>query len=256
MKYYEELVDLQCFSRADVVTLTGNEHTADSLIIEYKRKGYIQSVRRNSYVTISMETKMPVANRYRIATNIMSGSYISHHSAFEYYGCANQVFHEVYVSGINKFAPFEYDDVFYRYIAPRIDVGIDGKADGIRVTDIERTLLDSINDFEKIGGLEELLRCIEMILYLDEAKLIAYLDQYDKHFLYQKAGYILEHMKKPLRLSEKFFKHCEVNQAKSVRYLYHGIEHEPNMFQNKWNLIVPKDLMKLLSDGGTELAEF
>lgn len=168
MKYYEELVDLQCFSRADVVTLTGNEHTADSLIIEYKRKGYIQSVRRNSYVTISMETKMPVANRYRIATNIMSGSYITHHSAFEYYGCANQVFHEVYVSGINKFAPFEYDDVFYRYIAPRIDVGIDGKADGIRVTDIERTLLDSINDFEKISGLEELLRCVEMIPYLDE----------------------------------------------------------------------------------------
>ncbi len=87
-----------------------------------------------------------------------------------------------------SFTAFEFDDVYYRYVALRIDAGTVQKEDGIRVTDIERTVLDSINDFEKIAGLEELLRCLEMIPFVDEEKLLWYLELYDKQFLYQWAG--------------------------------------------------------------------
>lgn len=236
MKYYKDLIDLQCFSRSDVERLTGNANAANSLINAYKQKGYIETVRRNLFVAISMETRQSVANRYRIASGIMENSYISHHSAFEYYGCANQVFNEVYVSGPNRFIPFEYDDVAYKYIAPRIDSGILKKNDGVHVTDMERTILDSINDFEKIAGLEELLRCLELVPYIDEQKLLDYLELYHKQFLWQKTGYILWHLKKSLRLSDCFFEKCEQKRAGSVRYLYHGIEHESNIFDGRWKL--------------------
>jgi hypothetical protein len=49
---------------------------------------------------------------------------------------------------------------------------------GVRVTDIERTVIESIRDYNKIGGFEELLNCLEGIHYLDEAKLLRYLDIY------------------------------------------------------------------------------
>lgn len=252
MKYYKELVDLQCFSRADAERITGNKKAADSILREYQKKGYIESVKRNLYTAISIETKQSVANRYRIASNVMDGSYLSHHSAFEYFGCANQVFYEVYVSGAKRFAVFEYDGVSYRYIAPRINTGIVQNDDGVRTTDIERTVLDSINDFEKIAGLEELLRCLELIPYVNEEKLLSYLAHYGKQFLYQKTGYILWHLKKTLRLSDKFFEFCEENQLHSVRYLYHGIESEPHTFDKRWKLVVPQDLMKLIAEGGGE----
>jgi predicted transcriptional regulator of viral defense system len=255
MRYYESLVDLQCFSRADVERLTQNKYAADFLIKDYKRKGYIDSVRRNLFVAMSMETKQAAASRYRIASGILRGNYISHHSAFEYYGCANQVFYEVYVSGEGRFAHFEYDDVTYRYVAPRIGLGVVQKGDGVRVTDMERTILDSINDFEKIGGLEELLRCLELIPYVDENNLLRYLQAYDKQILYQKAGYILNHLQKQLRLSDSFFEVCESMRKGSVRYLYHGIEYEPNTFNNRWGLVVPQDLMKLIMEGGSENAQ-
>ena len=255
MKYYERLVELQCFSRADAVRLTQNKYVADSLIKEYKRKGYIESVRRNLFVTVSLETKRAIANRYRIASSILCGNYISHHSAFEYYGFANQVFYEMYVSGEGRFANFEYDDITFRYVAPRIEFGVVEKEDRVCVTDIERTVLDSINDFEKIGGLEELLRCLELITYVDENQLLRYLEVYDKQFLYQKTGYILERLKKQLRLSDSFFDVCKSKRKGSVRYLYHGIEHEPNTFNNHWNLVVPHDLMKLISKGVNEDAD-
>jgi len=250
LKYYKELIQLQCFTHRDVERVTGNAKTAESLLYHYQKKGYIKSVKRNLYVAMSMETGQPVPNRYRIASHITEGAYISHHSAFEYYGYANQVFYEVYVSGEKRFNHFEHDDLTYRYIAPRMSVGIEEKPDGVRVTDIERTVLDSINDFEKIAGFEELLRCLELIPRINEEKLLEYLKQYDKQFLYQKTGYILNYLKSELRLSDRFFEICERSVSKSIRYLYNGIEHEPNAFDSRWQLHTPKNLLKILSQGG------
>jgi predicted transcriptional regulator of viral defense system len=249
MKYYKEFLELQCFTRADAVRLIGNVETANSILTNYQKKGYIESVKRNLFVVISLETGQSLPNRYRIASNITEGSYISHHSAFEYFGCANQVFYEVYVSGAKRFALFEYDDITYSYVAPRVDIGISEQVDGVRVTDIERTVLDSINDFEKIAGLEELLRCLELVPRVEENKLLEYLERYDKQMLYQKTGYILSHFKKELRLSDYFFETCERKVSKSVRYLYNGIEHEKKVFDNRWQIYVPTSLLKLLSQG-------
>ncbi|MDR1000327.1 MAG: transcriptional regulator [Clostridiales bacterium] len=250
MKYYKELLRQRCFTRADVIALTGSEGAANSLLHDYQKKGYIEQVKRNLYVAVSMETEQSAASRYYIGSHITEGSYLSHHSAFEYFGCANQVFYEVYVSGGKRFAPFEYDDVMFRYVAPRISPGMVERPDGVRVTDIERTVLDSIGDFEKIAGLEELLHCLELVPYLDEIRLLAYLDEYRKQVLYQKTGYILEHLKKDLRLSEGFFEACESKVSKSVRYLYQGVEHEPNTYNKRWRLYVPQNLMKLISREG------
>ena len=85
MKYYEQLVQLGCFTKKDVEQLTGNSGTTYSLLQNYKKKGYIEQVKRNLYAAISMETKQPAATRFQIASHIKSDSYITHHSAFEYY---------------------------------------------------------------------------------------------------------------------------------------------------------------------------
>ncbi len=44
---------------------------------------------------------------------------------------------------------------------------------GVRITDLERTVIDSIHDYKKIGGLEELMYCLEGVHYLDETKLVS-----------------------------------------------------------------------------------
>lgn len=250
MKHYKELAGLQCFSRADVERVTGNPDAANSLIHSYQKKGLIASVKRNLFVAISLETGQAVPNRYRIASGISDSAYITHHSAFEYYGCANQVFYEVYVSADKRFSSFEYDDISYRYVAPRAAFGIIEKPDGVRVTDMERTVLDAISDFDKIAGFEELLNCLLLIPYLDEDKLLSYLKQYDKQFLFQKAGYILSHFKDELRLSNKFFSSCEQEVSKSVRYIWNGIQHQSNIFDSRWQMVVPKQPLGLLSQGG------
>ena len=249
MKHYKELLEMGCFTRNDVCMLLKNEDATHSLLYDYTRKGLIERVRRDLYVAISLETKQPVKSRYAIASKISKSSYITHHSAFEYYGCANQVYYEVYVGGEKYFSEFNYDDITYRYVKPHISDGIITDKNGVKVTDIERTVLDSIYNFEKIGGIEELLKCIEQIPSINEKKLLCYLKLYDCKFLYQKTGYILEHFRNILNLSEKFFDECLSNIPLSKRYLY-KTEYKNDLKLNlKWNLFVPENLMFLISKG-------
>jgi predicted transcriptional regulator of viral defense system len=228
--------------------MTGNTlNSANSLLSDYQKRGAIKIVRQNLYVAVDIYSDTIIPTRYEIASNIAEGAYITHHSAFEYYGYAKKTLETVYVSGKNRFNAFEFEGVDYKYFAERISDGVVETENGVRVTDIERTILDGINDFEKIAGLEELLRCIALIPYADENKLISYLKSYNKQVLWQKAGYVLSHFKDDLRLSDKFFTECETHIGKSVRYLYKGIQIEDNLYDKRWHLFVPQDLLWIIN---------
>lgn len=103
--------------------------------------------------------------------------------------------YQVQVSGSKRFRTFSYDGYGFHYFPERIKEGVTQNENDIRITDYERTVLDSINDIEKAGGLSEFFKYLKMIPYLDEDKLITYLDKYDKQFLYQKTGFLLEYLK-------------------------------------------------------------
>lgn len=241
MKYYADMLDKKCFSFKEVERMVGgNRNTAKSLLRQYAQKGYIQQVKKNLYVAISIENGMPAATRYQIASNITSTSYVSHHSAFEYYGYTNQVSYEMNVSSDTVFGNFEYEGIDYTCISSRLSEGII-EQQGVRITDLERTTVDYIGDFYHIGGLEELLQSLEMISFLSEEKLLAYLELSDKAVLYQKAGYILEHFKDSLKLSEHFFEVCGLRKGKSKRYFTEPTNHM--MYNRRWGLMVPKDLL-------------
>jgi hypothetical protein len=113
-------------------------------------------------------------------------------------------------------------------------------------------VLDGINDFDKVMGLEELLRNIDMIPYLSEEKLLSYLAVYNKKALYQKTGYILEHFKDSLRLSDDFFKQCETKIGKSKRY-FSKYENFVQKYNARWQLVAPDNLMGIIQKGVFEV---
>jgi len=256
MKYLDKLIELGCFSRRDVVALTGNEHAAHSLLYDYINAAYIERIRRDLYTAISLETKQPIANRFMIATNIAEDACVSFHSALEYYGYANQVFYEVYVTTDSRFSNFTYDGITYSRISPRIDSGITTTNTGIRITDLERTVVDSIYAFEKIGGLEELFRCLMLVPSLRTDKLLTYLDDYGLANLYQKTGFILMQFSEQMGLPKSFFDYCKSKIPKSKKYLYsekdtlseHFILHED------WMLFAPANI-KSITSKGVELSD-
>ena len=247
LEYYEKLLRLKRFSFSDAVELFGDRQKARNILYALKKKGLLQSVRRNYYVAVSLETKESVASPFEIASAITPNSYISHHSAFEFYGLANQVFSDVFVSTKQTFREFDFDGRRYHCVETPREFGITTQK-LIKVTDLERTVLDSIKDFDKIGGLEELLRCLEMITVIDENKLAEYLGNYGNQFLAQKTGYILSYFPQ-LKLPDTFFEYCKKNIGNSSRYLYSDLKHEKNVFVKEWNLCVPENILQLVNEG-------
>jgi len=247
LKYYEAMVDMGCFSRSDLVNkLNMKASSAASLLQQYKKKGYIEHVRHDLYTVISIESKQPVLSRYEIGSCLFPDACVSHHSAFEVYGYANQVFYEVYVTTDSRFKAFEYGGITYHRVAPKEPIQIQ-KVGGVKVTSIEQTAIDSINAFEKIGGLEELLRCLVLIPSLNEDKLLDALTSHKNGFLYQKAGFLFEQLNASFGLSDSFFLECKKHVPKADRYLTK--DHDSYVLHRAWRLIGPKDVTKLIDKG-------
>ena len=247
MKHYEKMIQLGCFSRHSLAGALGcGLNTAATTIGQYLKKGYIERVRHDCYAVISLETKQPVPSRYQIGGSLFPDGCVSHHSAFEVYGCANQVFYEVYVATNSRFKDFSYNGVLYRRVAPRTERFITN-AGPVRLTTVERTVVDSIADLSKIAGLEEILRCILLVPSLDGDILLEILEEYQNGFLYQKCGLILEAFNDTIGLPVYFFEKCQEHIPGTKRYLVE--KQREQVLYKKWNLYAPKGIQNILQKG-------
>lgn len=251
---YNQLAMFSVFSISDVEKITENRKTAYSLLYRLMGNGLVKKIKNNVYSCVNPATGEVAASKYQIACACSNSAYISHHTAFEYYGLANQVYYDVYVSSDTRFRDFEFEGVHYKYIHSKtLDGVINPKnSEKIKITDLERTVVDSIKDFEKIGGFEELLNCISAIYYLNEEKLTAYLDAYNIQALYQKTGFLLEQYMKEMHLSQNFINYCRSKIGKSTRYLVKETINE-GVYNSGWKLVVPKGTFDNIDQGGDEL---
>lgn len=243
MNVYNQLVKYPVFTIDEVEKLTGNSKTAYSQMERLMKKDLVKKVRKNIYSAVNPVTGQIMATKFQIACAISDTAYISHHSAFEYYGLTNLVFNEVYVSSESKFNHFEYDRVIYKFIASKMQEGImkDKDSSGVRITDVERTVIDSIHDYNKTGDFLVLLNCLKEIHYLNEAKLLRYLEVYNTQGLYQRVGYLLQHYQNEMQLSNAFINFCKDKIGKSRRYLLTELE-EGSAYNREWELMVPETL--------------
>jgi len=243
---------LRIFRKRDVVSLTKDENAAKELLRRYKKMGLISQIRRDLYSANDLANKTTIATKFEIASQITPSAYLSHHAALEYYGLANQVFYELYVSSEERFNNFEYDGIRYTYCKPIISLGIiNPPMDSmVKVTGLERTVVDCIDSINRSGGLEELIMCFSLITYLKEEQLLICLEAYQKQVLFQKAGFILSYFQNEMKLSDDFFKTCQQKIGKSICYLTDT--GDSKFFHKAWKLYAPENILSYLEQGGSE----
>ena len=248
MDIYFELLKHPVFSIEDVCTYIENARTARVSLEKMMGSGKVLKIRNGLYTCVSGENGGPVADRFQIASAITSTSYVSHHSAFEYYGVSDQVFNEVYVSSQTRFQDFYFDGYNYHFIRAKITDGVytPEYSGGIKITDKEQTMLDSIKDMNRIAGLEEVISCMTSFKLLDEEKILKYLRKYDSIFLCQKVGFLTELFQEELGISTDFLNACEDMIGNSKRYLTEdAIE---VAYSRRWKLVYPEKI-KYIKNG-------
>ncbi len=245
MNLYYELLQYPVFSMKEVNSLYSSERTARVALGKLLKEKMVLKIRNRLYTCVSGENGGPVANRFQVASAVTESSYVSHHTAFEYYGVADQVFYEVYVGSETRFHDFEFDGYTYHYVNGEMREGIVSPefGGGVRITDKERTIVDSIKNLNLISGLEEVLSCIVSVNSIDEAKMLKYLIGYDSAFLYQKTGFIFSEYQTELGISGDFIKICSDRSGSSKRYLTNGIS-DPG-YSGEWKLVYPKNIKRM-----------
>ena len=238
MNIYFEMMKHPVFSTDDLSEYYSNYESARSAVKALLRKGLAVKIRNNMYTCISGETNAPIANRFQIASSITPTSCVSHHTAFEYYGIMNQVYYDVYVSSQTSFRDFSFDGYTYHCINTEIDDQIDSPefSRGIRVTSLERTVIDSIKSVDRIAGTEELIETLQMCPKLNEEKLTEYLALHGNQFLWQKTGFFLSLFKERLGISDSFLSTCRQKSGKSHRYL--SSDTYKGKYDSDWQLVV------------------
>jgi len=245
MNLYFELMQTPVFTMEDVCKYYDKIESARSAVKRLIKQGTVIKIRNNMYTCISGETGAPIANRFQIASCITPTSYVSHHTAMEYYGVADQVYYDVYVSSETKFQAFYFYGYTYQCILVKCKQGIEAVkySGGVKVTDKERTLVDCLKDMDKISGLEETMANVQGLYNLQEKKILQYLEEYNNQFLYQKMGFLLWKLRTQLGLSDAFFEVCMNKIGKSKRYLTKDVSDV--VYDNVWKIVAPKNIVHL-----------
>ena len=251
MKLLSYLHNKLLFTLQDVAIEMGNTRSAQALLMRYQRQGYISKVRRGLYCVNNIASLLPEVNKFQVASAVTSTSYVAYHAAMEYHGLAHQVYYDVAVGGEQPFNSFEFDgnNYSFRHIATHVGVDTPIADSHVRVTNVERTVIDCIDRIDLCGGWEELINCLRSVHYLREEVLLTILKAYSRIALYKKVGFLFEQLDMPV--SSNLIDMCRQYAKESVTYL--TSDGDSDTFNATWRLYVPKNLLIINQQSPNEL---
>lgn len=239
MKYLESLATLKVFNKKDLDELTKNSYTTNYLLNKYLNENLIKRIKHNYYGFIDLSIGTLYASKYLIGSKTNDFSFVSHHSALEYYGFYNQVYNEVYISSLKRFKEFEYDGYTYKYLHSLNEIEVITIND-IRITSLERSIVDSIKDIDNVSNIDELIKSISLIQHIDDNKIITYLDSLNNKLLYKKVGFFLSFFKDTLKLNNNFFNLLK-DKSGNVRGYFSNNDKNKLKYNSEWQMYTYSD---------------
>jgi len=177
------------FTRAEFVAAFGHPTSAanvTSLLRHHLRAGNIKRVSREVFATGTgpRAADRMVIGRFAAASKLRSDGVLGFHCALELHGIAYSEFNEVQLisAGRTELADLPFGTC--RFVNPPKALVAAGKAEyltvimdrqgvAVRVTAVERTIVDVLHRPELAGGIEEVLKSLDLVRYLDPRKSLA-----------------------------------------------------------------------------------
>jgi len=189
-----------------------------------------------------------LADPNKVAANIAPGAIICYSSALTFFGKSHSLRSMCYVSSDNRFRPLTYQGVRYQYVVlPRRELYVEKvsyKGSTIRVTALERTLVDCLRNIKYAGGFEQLYRSFEGVPYVNWKRLEDCLNRFSSPRATARVALFLEFFKVRWGIEEQFFKRLERNIPKTPDYFL-GRGRRSGKLVRRWNLIVPEDILSM-----------
>jgi len=237
-----------------------NRQTQRNVLHHFTRRGVISSIRRGIYCSVPPGTdrqSCPV-DGYLLASKLAENAVIAYHAALELHGRSYSLQnHITYVTDRHAAGRvFQFRDIRFRSVMPaaalvrarREDFGVtsvERLGQSIRVTNLERTLVDVLDRPKLSGGWEEIWRSLETVPYFDLDVIVEYALLLGKHKTIALVGLYLEQHAKALMVTDAHLSKLQRQRPREPQYV-RSRAGEPTSLVSRWNLIVPESITKKL----------
>jgi len=234
---------------------SANSSTRDALLSHHRETGRLIHIRRGLYASVPLGTPVDKfsIDPYLLASKLTSDAILAYHTALELHGKAYTIYEQfTYLTKWSTGRPFTFQGRTYRgvshpsilertekenlYVETLDRLGLD-----VKITDLERTMVDVLDRPNLSGSWEEIWRSLENIEFLDVDKVVNYAIILGNATTVAKVGFYLEQHKITLLLSDTPLKKLKAHRPKNPHYMERE-DRSGGQLSPEWNLIVPTDI--------------
>jgi predicted transcriptional regulator of viral defense system len=245
------------FTTNELIDYLGNNGsrsrwTRKALLAHHRKQGHIILVHRGLYATVSPgnHSKTYSIDPYLLAAKMTDDSVLAYHTALELHGKAYSVFEEFFFlsrkpTRVKTFSSQRFRSILFPQAlraAGKEEMHtkvIDRSGVDIKVTSLDRTLVDVLDRPDLGGGWEEIWRSLESVEYFDLDLVVEYVKLLGNSTTAAKVGYYLEQHAKPLMVETRHLEPLRKLRPKQPHYLDRG---KSGKLVRNWNLVVPRSL--------------
>jgi len=227
----------------------------NSLLAYHTRAEHIMRVRRGLYVTLpqgsSPGTYSP--DPFLLAAKMTEDSVLAYYTALEFHGKAYSV-HKDFTYATRKIPrPSHFRSYQFRAVQFPKALRLKGKEDfevtnaeraglTVRVTTLERTLVDVLDRPNLSGSWEQIWRSLESVEFFDLSKVVEYAVLLGNATTAAKVGFFLDQHRDVLMVKETHLKPLRDMKPRRPHYLERSKRHSGRLIQ-AWNLVVPESVI-------------
>lgn len=228
--------------------------TSNNLLAMHLASGRLLRVRRGLYAVVPrrVESNAFRVDPYLVASNLEVDSIVAYHAALQFFGRAYSTWNRFHYLTAKRARQFSFRG--NEFIPVQMSVSlrtIPGRTEGIaevrhagsrvRVTTVERTLVDVFDQPDKSGGWEEIWRSLEMIEFLDVDAVISYVRLVASAITAARVGFFLEKHRERLMVEDKYLEVLQKMAPAQPRYL--DSSRKSGKLVRRWNLVIPENVL-------------
>ena len=228
--------------------------TQESLIAYHTKAGHLVRVRRGLFAVIppGADADTHSVDPYLVAAKLTKDSVLSHHTALEFHGRAYSMWRQVTYSASRPlekltfrshvFQGTRFPEALRRLGMEHFDVlSRDRSGLSVRVTSLERTLVDVLDRPHQSGGWEEVWRSLESVEFFNLDKVVEYTLLLNNATTASKVGFFLDQHREELMVEEWHLQPLLKMRPRQVHYLDRN-RRGPGSLSADWNLVIPVEV--------------
>jgi len=193
------------------------------------------------------------ADNFLLCSRITDDAVLAYHTALEFHERAYSIHHRYLYLTHREARDYSYRSLFFQSVRfpkkllkeKREFYGVsDAERNGValRVTNLERTLVDLLDCPELGGGWEEIWRSLESVEFFDLDQVLDYTQLLGNATTSAKVGYFLEQHREDLIVEDRYLEKLGRSRPQKPHYMVRT-GRTPGRFFERWNLIVPEQIV-------------